>query len=432
MPHTTRSVKSRIREVVESTPFIDTHEHLLEERRRVAGETVQGLFPCDDWAYLFMHYLGDDLAVAGMPAAPRGILFSPNASTDEKYRALEPYWRQVQHTGYGMAVRHTLKGLYGLDRLDGRTVHQLAERYRQLVRPGFYHEVLVNKANLEHCQVNSLERIFMRSDHPRLLRQDLSVVALASGVDLEAVRRDSGRSAATLSEWLGIVDWYFAEYGPLAVAVKSQSAYARRLDYVETPREKVEPVFERLARRLPVEPDDLRSLQNFLMRYVIRKATEYRLPIKLHTGYYAGQGYMPLERVRQNAGDVCRLLIDFPDARFVLMHIGYPYQDEYIAIAKHFANAWIDLCWAWIISPTASVRFVREFLTTAPSNKLFAFGGDYLSVETVYGHSRVARQGIVEALVGLVEDGWLDVAEASATARQIMCESARAFFPSVA
>jgi predicted TIM-barrel fold metal-dependent hydrolase len=129
---------------------------------------------------------------------------------------------------------------------------------------------------------------------------------------------------------------------------------------------------------------------------------------------------------------VCRLLIDFPDARFVLMHIGYPYQDEYIAIAKHFANAWIDLCWAWIISPTASVRFVREFLTTAPSNKLFAFGGDYLSVETVYGHSRVARQGIVEALVGLVEDGWLDVAEASATARQIMCESARAFFPSVA
>ncbi|WP_374226613.1 hypothetical protein [Bradyrhizobium sp. SRL28] len=34
---------------------------------------------------------------------------------------------------------------------------------------------------------------------------------------------------------------------------------------------------------------------------------------------------MQLGHVRNNAADFCRLLQDFPETRFVLMHIGYPY-----------------------------------------------------------------------------------------------------------
>jgi hypothetical protein len=420
---------SRIRELVEQTSFIDTHEHLIEESERLSGQAGSPLFPCDDWAYLFMHYLGDDLAVSGMPLADHQRFFDPQTSSEEKYRLIAPYWKRARHTGYGQAVRHTLQGLYGIDDLTERTVERLAEAYASTVRLGFYRHILRDLANVEVCQVNSLQRIFMKSEQPDLLAQDLSIVALSSGLDLSTVEADSGKTAKSLDEWLQIVDWYFDQYGPLAVAVKSQSAYSRRLNYDRVPKERVEPLFARLAMGESLDPEEMKSLQDFLFRYCVERATERGLPVKLHTGYYAGHDYMPLERVRQNAGDLCSLLSNFPDTRFVLMHIGYPYQEEFIALAKHYRNAYIDMCWAWIINPQAGVRFLKDFLVTAPVNKIFTFGGDYLTVETIYGHSCVARQGISQAIIELVEEGWIRQEETSPIIESIMRANAEAVFP---
>jgi hypothetical protein len=136
-----------------------------------------------------------------------------------------------------------------------------------------------------------------------------------------------------------------------------------------------------------------------------------------------------LERLRQNAGDLCPLLQDFPDTKFVLMHIGYPYQDEFIALAKHYPNAYVDMCWAWIINPAASVRFLKEFLLAAPASKLFPFGGDYVSVECVYGHCRIARQGITQALSELVDEGWIALEETPALIERILRGNAHEIFP---
>jgi predicted TIM-barrel fold metal-dependent hydrolase len=138
---------------------------------------------------------------------------------------------------------------------------------------------------------------------------------------------------------------------------------------------------------------------------------------------------MPLDRVRRNAGDLCPLLQDFPDTRFVLMHIGYPYQDEFIALAKHYPNVSIDMCWAWIINPAAGVRFVKEFLLAAPASKLFTFGGDYIPVEPVYGHSRIARLGLSQALSELVEEGWIVLEETPPLIERLMRGNAHETFP---
>ena len=423
------SVRSRIWEQVERTPFIDTHEHLIEESRRVRGETDDGLFPCDDWTMLLHHYLSDDFASAGMPAEDRMRLRAPETASDEKYRLVEPWWQKTRHTGYAQSVRYTLRLLYGEDDLTAESAPRIAEKYRELIRPGFYAHVLRDKANVEHCQVNSLERIFMESELPDLLQQDLSTVALSTGLDLQRVERESGRTASTLEGWLEVIDWHFATYGTRAVAVKNQSAYSRRLNYEPATQEQAEPLFARNARGETLGPDEWKTLQDFLMRYCVTKAIEYGLPIKLHTGYYAGHNGMPLERVIQNAGDLCPLLRDFPDARFVLMHIGYPCQDSFIALAKHYRNVTLDLCWAWIINPSACVRFVKEFLMAAPSNKLLTFGGDYIPVEPICGHSRLARLGLTQALTELVEEGWIALEETPTLIERLMYGNAFELFP---
>ena len=80
-----------------------------------------------------------------------------------------------------------------------------------------------------------------------------------------------------------------------------------------------------------------------------------------------------------------------------------------VALAKHYPNAFIDMCWAWIINPMAGVRFVKEFLMAAPGNKLLTFGGDYLYPWTVPGLTPwIACEGLAQALSELVDDEWID------------------------
>jgi predicted TIM-barrel fold metal-dependent hydrolase len=423
------TIASTIRDRVEQTPFIDTHEHLIEESERVRGEVGSRFLRCNDWAYLFSHYVDSDLISAGMPSADHARFLAPDVSSEAKYRLVAPWWERIRHTGYAQAIRYTLRGLYGEGDLTADSVGRIAEKYTALVKPGLYAHVLRDKANIESCQVNSLQRIFMESEQPELLRQDLSIVALSTGLNRKQVEAESGRSADTLEGWLEVINWYFAEYGPRAVAVKNQSAYSRRLDYDRVTQDEAAPLFARHARGDELSPGDSKTLQDFLLRYCVGKATEQGLPVKLHTGYYAGAGSMPLHRVRRNASDLCPLLQDFPDTRFVLMHIGYPYQDEFIALAKHYRNVSIDMCWAWIINPAAGVRFVKEFLMAAPANKLFTFGGDYIPVEPVYGHSRIARMGLSQAITELVEEGWIALEETPELIERLMHGNARETFP---
>jgi predicted TIM-barrel fold metal-dependent hydrolase len=421
-----------IHDRVEATPFVDTHEHLLEESTRLKGLGAHGLQPCDDAALLFYHYAGDDLWSAGMTADEKSRFFGTQTDPADKWAIVEPYWQRSQHTGYLRAVSESIRRLFGIVRLDSAAFVQITEAMRSQVRPGFYPGILREAARVEVCQVNSLEDAFCETQYPDLLQQDLSLVGFTTGVGAQVFVKfgaESGLPTSSLDDWHRIIDWAFATYGPRADAVKSQAAYNRRLNYDAVSAADAAPLFARLAQGEALEPAERKALEDHLMRYCLAKAGEAGLPVKLHCGYYAGVDRMPLTRVRQNAGDLSPLLADFPNVRFVLMHIGYPYQDEYIALAKHYRNVTIDLCWAWIINPAACVRFVKEFLLAAPSNKLLTFGGDYASVENIVGHAAVARQGLAQALSELVEEKWLTEAAALALIEPLMRGNARALFP---
>lgn len=412
--------RSAIADRVAETPLVDTHEHIIEESRRLAPPTVgDSRYPCDDWAYLLMHYSSNDLIAAGMPPSDVSRFLGTELGPAEKWDFVEPYYRRVKYTGYLQAVRLSVQQLYGIDDLRRDTVQDVTDRMRTAVVPGYYYGVLRDTANIHSCQVNSLEHVFCETSYPDLLMQDLSFVGLSTGLDLNLAKR-TGIEPATLADWHRVIDWFFETYGPRAIAAKNQSAYGRRLNYERVSDADAVPLFARHARGDALSPAEMKAVQDNLFHYCVSQATEYRLPVKLHTGYYAGANGMPLERVRQNAGDLCPVLQAHPRATFVLMHIGYPYQDEYIALAKHYTNAHVDMCWAWIINPAASVRFVKEFLSAAPASKLLTFGGDYMTVETCVGHAAIARRGIAQALAELVEEGWLSLTDALEAAQRIM------------
>ena len=60
---------------------------------------------------------------------------------------------------------------------------------QQTRRPGFYQRVLSELGKIESCQVNCLSRPFGESEMPSSSMQDLSIVGMFAGPDLERLRQ---------------------------------------------------------------------------------------------------------------------------------------------------------------------------------------------------------------------------------------------------
>ena len=421
-------IRAVITRKVNQTFFIDTHEHLIEEKERFKG--TQGRHVrSDDWSLLLSHYLNSDLLSAGMTFDAHEKFFAPGVDPIDKFKLIEPWWPAVKDTGYGQAVRISCQQLYDVEDITPDTIKKIQTGYENLRKPGFYDLILSVLANIESCQVNSLEDSpFMQSDMPTLLMQDLSIIGMHAGPNIKQYANPTGINVGSLNDWHRVIDWWFNKYAKYAVAVKSQNAYSRDIDYEKIPPEKVEAIFKNKIANKPVSSQEQKMLEDHLFWYAVNKATKNNLPVKLHTGYYAGQNSMPLHRLIDNPGSATDLCRRSPQTRFVFMHICYPYYEELISVAKQWTNAYIDMCWSWIINPIAAKDFLKKYLVTAPANKVLAFGGDYIPVETVLGHAVIARNGIAQALTELVEEGWMTLDSAMEKADMIMHANARKIF----
>jgi predicted TIM-barrel fold metal-dependent hydrolase len=200
------------------------------------------------------------------------------------------------------------------------------------------------------------------------------------------------------------------------------------LDYQRVPAEAVRPIFAQKLLGRELDAAEEKMLGDHLFWYAVDRATACELPVKIHTGYLAGVNAMELKLIRRHAEAAAAMCRQSPGTRFIFMHIGYPYYEDMLAVAKHFVNAHIDMCWSWIINPLAAKDFLKKYLVTAPANKVLAFGGDYVSVEPVVGHALIARRGITAALHELVQEGWLTLEEALTLAQRIMQGNARELF----
>jgi len=422
-----KKLYQEIAEKVAATPFIDTHEHLVEEKQRLAVPPTH--LRCDDWSLLMSHYLDSDFLTAGMKQENYQKFYSAKLDPKEKWALIAPFWPFVRNTGYGQAAQITLRELYQVEALSSATVDQVQQGYERIRQPGFYRTILQDLCHIESCQVNYIGRPFSESDMPLLLMQDISILGMYVGPNVKEYSGPAGIEVTSLADWYRVIDWWFDKYGKYAVAVKSQNAYSRDIDYEQVSRDVAEPLFKDFLAGERLNDAKKKALEDHLFWYSVARATEYQLPVKLHTGYYAGQNInLPLWRIRNNpasASDLCR---KSPKTDFIFMHIGYPYYEELISLAKHYTNAHVDMCWSWLINPLAAKDFLKKYLVTSPANKILSFGGDYFHVEPVVGHASLARHGISLALTELVEEGWVKIDEALALIDAIMHQNARRIF----
>jgi len=414
-------INPEIKEKVDTIRVIDTHEHLYEEQERLNKPI--------DFIDLFDQYACYDLQSAGMPAADWERCLQPDTPAEEKWQLFEPFYFAARNTAYLKATEIAMRDLYGINKLDAQSCHQLTERMRQRNQPGILKWVLQDKCGIERSHVTSLNDPFFRTQtDDSILQQDLCVqYLLAWPLPLEDLEQDTGVTINHFKDYAQAIDTLFERFGPLAVAIKQQSTYWRVQKFDQVSDGAAEGAFERaMLRPLRATDADRKLLQDWSLHRCLRLAIEYDLPIKMHTGYRNGINTMDLNHCR--ARDLVNLFFDYPRGRFDLFHMGYPYQEEVLALAKQFSNVYVDLCWAWIMDPQASSRFLKQFLTAVPANKLFGFGGDYWMAEPIYGHLELARNGIARALSEMVEEQYFSLEQALNIAQRILRNNALEVF----
>jgi uncharacterized protein len=420
-----KNVKDLLEKKVFETPFIDTHEHLIDESERLS--CIEPIIPCDDWTLLLNLYFRFDLVSSGMSKERIDNFFSKRFNPIDKWGIVKDYWPYLRNTASGLVFRNSVRVLYDIDEISAGNIKELQNSYEQTRQKGFYKHIIRDLANIRNCHVHSPIRAFRKSEFPDLLFQDIALDGLIK-VSNNPFNVPEHIKPKSLSDWHSIIDWWFNEYGHIAKAVKIGIAYFRRLDFEKVQSKYAESVFLKKINSQEISFSDEKLLQDHLFWYSVNKATEYGLPVKFHTGQFAMNNIMNMQWVKDNPSDCASLCKQSPDTRFVFFHLSYPHYEEMISLAKHFSNAYIDMCWSWSINPLAAKDFLKKFILTAPNNKIFTFGGDDVIVENLIGHTAIARKGITQALSELVSDDWISLNDASDLADDLMYKNAEKLF----
>jgi len=407
---------------VETLEIYDTHEHLphREDARERSTDVLQEYLKC---------YFSSDLQSAGLRRTDYQAVIDPRRPLAERWRLVEPYWQAARFTGYGQALDIVARGLYGVDGITGATIERLNERFQATLAGGQYRRVLKEKSRIRLSILDAnldCDPEYFRSAY----NLDLVVMPRNLG-DVEQVAGEAGVRVACFDDWLEACRGAVARAEARgAVCLKTAHAYARSLAFERWTRAQAEEAFNGFFDAIHRDSGSMgaipgKPLQDFVMHWVLQEADRRGRTVQVHTGILEGTGnYL----ANSDPLALSNLFLQYPDVKFDLFHIGYPWQQQVGVLAKNFPNVFIDMCWAHIVSPTASVVALAEWVGCVPLTKISAFGGDYSFVDGVYGHQAIARRNVSRSLARTVEEGVMDIDAAKATARMLFIDNPRRLF----
>lgn len=422
-------IQTDLLEAFDQIPLVNTHEHIIPEEERTSSRV--------DFFTLAGHYAINDVISAGLSGDDLAVVRDPDAPAEQRWRAFEPHWQSARLTGYGQALRIAIQDIYGVDQISGTTLPEINRRIEAANQPGLYEEILVRRSNIAYSVLDDYWNAAPVRPDPRFFvcaRKFDRFVAPQSVADIRNLEELTDVSITDLAGLKRAMETSFQQSLDIGmVAVKSTLAYNREIHYAEVAERDAETCLQSLLAASRTPPDGFRSrverpfraLEDHMFHHLIGLAAAHGVPVQIHTGLHAGNGNF-IENSKPT--HLTNLFFLFPQVQFDLFHMSYPYQGEAAAIAKVFPNVYIDLCWAHIISPSASRRALHEMLDTVPSNKIFGYGGDYRYPELSYAHAKMARRNVAQVLAEKVSEGSCSGAEALELGRKLLHDNPDALF----
>ncbi|CAM3297239.1 amidohydrolase family protein [Paenibacillus lupini] len=407
---------SSIREYVNQLRIIDGHEHLATPQIR--KKENQDFFS-------LMHYLDSDMVTAGME---RGALGNKKSSEEERAATFLKYWERTNNTTYARMFGSAMQDLYGFNDWSVKGILDVNEKVKAATHdPDWYNEVLFKKSGIDLAftliQTTKLEYDLFRP----IMFMDFTF-RLRNRKDIHGIEQSAGMTAHTFKGYLDAVDALLHRYKQEGmVATKLGHAYWRSLASSKPTFHEAESEFNRLLGCTLDEglsQLETASLQDYLIHFIIQRSIAYELPIQIHTGHHetsvsSNGNLIP----NSNAALLLPLLAEYEEAKFVLLHCGFPYHDAYLSMAKNYPNVYTDFTWTYIISPTAAKGILHQMIEMVPQTKIQGFGGDYNHVEGTYAHLKLARSIVADTLAEKIAEGAMKEKDAMRFADRIFREN---------
>jgi predicted TIM-barrel fold metal-dependent hydrolase len=240
---------------------------------------------------------------------------------------------------------------------------------------------------------------------------------LRSLQDILTVEKEYGFSIYEFEDYLQAVDALVKRYAHEGmVATKLGMAYWRTLEVEKPTFQEAAHAFNKIKTYHLSEglsQEGAKPLQDYIIHRVIQRSIDLDVPIQIHTGHQEPSVSRDGNNVTNSrVSHLIPLLLEYKNAKFVLLHGGYPYYEEFLSIAKNFTNVYADMAWSYILSPTATKQILTQMIEMVPRSKIIGFGGDYNQVEGTYAHAKLARRTLTEVLTEKASAGDMTEQEA--------------------
>jgi hypothetical protein len=422
-------INNELLDYLNSIEIFDTHEHLppYEDVRDKNTDILKEYMA---------QYVSTDMISAGLPVKELEKLFNTSIPLMDRWKIAERYWDICRYTGHGRALNLSVKELYGIDQINRETIEELNVQFQKSLEPGHYKKVLkeLSKIRISINDRNENQSLECDKEYFKSSCRLDHFTAPSTKVSLALVKDEGELMVSSFDNWLLSCEKAFSKaFEKGAVCIKMDHAYSRTLRHDLVTRHEAERGFHHIFDtdsqyewRPQVQLNRSKAFEDYMVHFILSLANESCRIMQIHTGGVWGQNGNNVDNA--NPIHLNNLFLRYPNVKFDIFHIGYPFQHILGALAKSFPNVYIDMCWAHIISPTASVNALREWIDSVPLNKISAFGGDYCIIDAIVGHQKIARENVCKALSGAIIDGVFDINEAKKIGKMLLHDNPSELF----
>ncbi|MDQ6625131.1 MAG: amidohydrolase family protein [Verrucomicrobiota bacterium] len=208
-----------------------------------------------------------------------------------------------------------------------------------------------------------------------------------------------------------------------AVAIKFEAAYLRSLEFGNPSSEEAAAIYARYAPGGAPTPDEYKTLQDYIYRFLASEAGRLQLAVHIHVGGGVG-GWFDQEHA--NPVLLSSLFNDpeLSQTKFVMLHAAWPY-GEVVAGLLSKPNVYADFsAMTFLLYPPKLAACLRTWLEFQPGKVLFGTDAFPLGPagweDLAWITAETARQSLGLALTGMLHDGTVTPAGAEELARNVL------------
>ena len=379
---------------------------------------------------------------------------------DGSFQSHEALLEKVRFNSFFVWLQKSLLHLYGENELlTGSTWQSWSDRIQSAHQNQLYaHEILTQQCGYRRMLLDAYWDPGSDNGSPEFFAPAYRVNAFFFGYSANAVDHDGNNPyriaprpfISDLNEYVGWVrESVLAHREGGCVALKIPIAYDRGLDFEPVSDNLAQQAFVRLTaasahqpqpvtrngdeRNIPsnapsntvllpnrtVDPDDVKTFQDYLFFQICQMAADLDLPVQIHTGM--GQGR------RTNAAWLQPAIRNFPGTRFVLLHCSYPWIQDISMLVDRYPNVYPDLSMLPLISTQSGITMLHELIERGTFDRIF-WGCDTWTAEESYGALLAFRYVMSETLAGKVISGYFTRDDAKLIIEAILFKNPQRFY----